>query len=227
MCIRNPFKTHVIPIYLNGERPHEHGVHCIKEEHGDVFLLFIASREPIGIGEPYHQIGDRYRSQVIIRQSLLDALNQPESTRQTQATFGYLFGRKSEDGCVIVEGVVFAEDKDPNLLRLDPRRTVEGILEERMRVRGVTLVGTFSYADYSEGSIIEQGLSKKIPNMPHMFVLARGSTSYNEVAVITAKQDGGEVHNGIGVVEHGLSISWGLVTSVNSINEPTVEIIFL
>lgn len=224
MCIQKLIGRPSIPISLGNEHPNEHNTLSVKEDHGSVKLLFIASREPISESEPYHQVGGRLMDQVVVRQSLLDAVNGPENTVLTQATSGYLFGRSSNNGEVIVDGVVFAEDREPGLLRLDPRRTLNGILEDRMRTLGVTLVGTISYADYSDWGITERGPSEKITGLPHMFILARGSTSYNEVAVITPKKGGGEVHAGIGIVEHGGSIEWGIVTSVREIKEPAIEV---
>jgi hypothetical protein len=224
MCIQKLFNKPDVPIFIGNEHPNEHNVLSVKENHGSVKLLFIASRESIGEKELYHQVGDRVMDQIVVRQSLLDAVNGSENTVLTQATSGYLFGRSSNNGEVIVDGVVFAEDSEPGLLRLDPRRTLNGILEDRMRTLGVTLVGTISYADYSDWSITERGLTEKITDMPHMFVLARGSTSYSEVAVITPKEGGGEVHAGVGIVEHGGSIEWGIVTSVREIKEPAIEV---
>lgn len=224
MCIRKRFSTPPIPIYIGDEHPQEHGVLCVKENHDTATLLFIASREPIGETESYRQIGDRIMDQVVIRQSLLNAVNGSENTVLTQATSGYLFGRTTKDGRVIVDGFVFAEDKEPGLLRLDPRRTLGGILEDRMRTLDIALVGTFSYADYSDWCITERGISEKKTGMPHMFLLSRGSLSFNEVAVITPKEGGGEVHDGMGIVIHGGSTDWRLLTSVREVKEPAIEV---
>lgn len=223
MCIQKLIEEPAIHIYIGNEHPVEN-VLTIKEKHGSVSLLIIASREPVGEDELYHQIGGRIMNQVVIRQSLLDAVSGPENTVLTQATSGYMFGRTTEDGRVVVDGFIFAEDNEPGLLRLDPKRTLNGILEDRMRTLEVTLVGTFSYADYADWNITERGISDKKPGMPHMFVLTRGDTSYKEIAVITPTMNGGEVHDGVGIVAHEESIAWGLVTSIGSVNEPAIEV---
>ncbi len=224
MCVQKRPSSLETSIYIGNERPSEHRTFSIMEIHGSVTLLFMSSREPISDGELYHQVGGCDMNQIVIRQSLLDAVSVPEGTVITQFTSGYVFGRTTEDGGVIVDGFVFAEDKEPGLLRLDPKRTLEGILKDSMHRLDVKLIGTFSYADYVDGNITEKGLVEKVTDLPHIYLLSRGGLSFNEVAVITPKQGGYEVHNGIGIVEHGRSIEWGLVNSVRSISAPVVEI---
>lgn len=227
MCIQKLIsrpKQPDIKIFVGGDAPYKPGVVGVKEPHESVVVQTLATIEPIGVEEPYRQIGEKAEGQLTIRQSLLDTLVQPEFTGQHKVASGYIVGRLF-DGGVVADGMVYVRELDHSLLRLNGRRTAASLLQAHIDKLEATVVGTFSFAQYDNMVITEDGLSEKIVGLPHIFILDKETNSpYKELAIVTPVHDGWEVHGGVRIVDHANSIKWGIVPSVAKIVERPIEI---
>lgn len=225
-------RTDDVPIALPGDYPREHQIIVLKEQtENGIFATFIFSSEPIGISEPYHQIGPDEKGQLVMRQSLYEAFLTPSYRGGDLSMSGYLIGRKTETG-IIIDGAVFVQDNHPEIIRLNEDTAPEGVVNQRLSVLNGTqgemsIVGTFSSAQYADRVLTEYGVSVKKAGMPHLYLIYRDGVSYNEVAITNWMQDNHQLHQGIKIVEHGGLALVGLQNEILSIEQPSINIVLL